>query len=123
VADALLHSAENAQCEDRLFPPHPLPAADVFNILHWREAIVDSLLCCDLCGFHIPRYVENFVSAARSLRDVKLVERKPVPEAFTPHGHRPGGTRHDHQAGIQRAGGECGCLPRGHQPGLHCGEW
>lgn len=62
----------------------PFPAADVFNILHWREAIVDSLLCCDLCGFHIPRYVENFVSAARSLRDVKLVERKPVPEAFTP---------------------------------------
>ncbi len=64
----------------------PFPAADVFNILHWREAIIDSLLCCDLCGFHIPRYVENFVSAARSLRDVKLVERKPVPEAFTPFG-------------------------------------
>ena len=64
----------------------PFPAADVFNILHWREAIVDSLLCCDLCGFHIPRYVENFVSAARSLRDVKIVERNPVPEAFTPYG-------------------------------------
>jgi glucosylglycerol-phosphate synthase len=64
----------------------PFPAADVFNILHWREAIIDSLLCCDLCGFHIPRYVENFVSAARSLRDVKLVERNPVPEAFTPFG-------------------------------------
>mgnify|MGYP006274206411 FL=1 len=64
----------------------PFPAADVFNILHWREAIVDSLLCCDLCGFHIPRYVENFVSAARSLRDVKILERKPVPEAFTPYG-------------------------------------
>jgi glucosylglycerol-phosphate synthase len=58
----------------------------VFNILHWREAIVDSLLCCDLCGFHIPRYVENFVSAARSLRDVKILERNPVPEAFTPYG-------------------------------------
>lgn len=64
----------------------PFPAADVFNILQWREAIVDSLLCCDLCGFHIPRYVENFVSAARSLRDVKIVEKKPVPEAFTPYG-------------------------------------
>jgi glucosylglycerol-phosphate synthase len=64
----------------------PFPAADVFNILHWREAIVDSLLCCDLCGFHIPRYVENFVSAARSLRDVKILERNPVPEAFTPYG-------------------------------------
>ena len=64
----------------------PFPAADVFNILHWREAIIDSLLCCNLCGFHIPRYVENFVSAARSLRDVKILEKKPVPEAFTPFG-------------------------------------
>ncbi|MEM9161796.1 MAG: glucosylglycerol-phosphate synthase [Cyanobacteria bacterium P01_F01_bin.4] len=61
----------------------PFPAADVFNILHWREAIIDSLLCCDLCGFHIPRYVQNFVSAARSCREVEVVERVPVPEAFT----------------------------------------
>ncbi|MBF2037100.1 MAG: glucosylglycerol-phosphate synthase [Leptolyngbyaceae cyanobacterium T60_A2020_046] len=64
----------------------PFPAADVFNILHWRQAIVDSLLCCDLCGFHIPRYVENFVSVARSLREVELVKRGPVRSAFTPHG-------------------------------------
>ncbi|MEM7648784.1 MAG: glucosylglycerol-phosphate synthase [Cyanobacteria bacterium P01_A01_bin.70] len=64
----------------------PFPAADVFNILHWRKAIVDSLLCCDLCGFHIPRYVENFVSVARSLREVKIVEKGPVREAFTPFG-------------------------------------
>ncbi|MEO0458580.1 MAG: glucosylglycerol-phosphate synthase [Cyanobacteria bacterium P01_A01_bin.114] len=61
----------------------PFPAADVFNILHWREAIIDSLLCCDLCGFHIPRYVQNFVSAARSCREVEVVERVPVPAAFT----------------------------------------
>ncbi|MEM8611670.1 MAG: glucosylglycerol-phosphate synthase [Cyanobacteria bacterium P01_H01_bin.105] len=64
----------------------PFPAADVFNILHWRDAIIDSLLCCDLCGFHIPRYVQNFVSAARSCRDVEVVERIPVPEAFTKTG-------------------------------------
>ncbi len=64
----------------------PFPAADVFNILHWREAIIDSLLCCDLCGFHIPRYVENFVSAARSNRDVEIVKRGPVPASFTPVG-------------------------------------
>ncbi|NEQ32135.1 MAG: glucosylglycerol-phosphate synthase [Leptolyngbya sp. SIO4C5] len=61
----------------------PFPAADVFNILHWRTAIVDSLLCCDLCGFHIPRYVENFVSAARSCREVEVVTRTPVPDCFT----------------------------------------
>lgn len=64
----------------------PFPAADVFNILHWRQAIVDSLLCCDLCGFHIPRYVENFVSVARSLREVEVAQRGPVRSAFVPHG-------------------------------------
>ena len=61
----------------------PFPAADVFNILHWRNAIIDSLLCCDLCGFHIPRYVQNFVSAARSCREVDVVETVSVPDAFT----------------------------------------
>lgn len=61
----------------------PFPAADVFNILHWRNAIIDSLLCCDLCGFHIPRYVQNFVSAARSCREVEVIETMPVPNAFT----------------------------------------
>lgn len=38
----------------------PFPSVDIFNILLWREAIVDSLLCCDVVGFHIPRYSENF---------------------------------------------------------------
>ncbi|MGB3790162.1 MAG: glucosylglycerol-phosphate synthase [Phormidesmis sp.] len=61
----------------------PFPAADVFNILHWRNAIIDSLLCCDLCGFHIPRYVQNFVGAARSCREVEILETIPVPKAFT----------------------------------------
>ena len=64
----------------------PFPAADVFNILHWRDAIVDSLLCCDLCGFHIPRYVQNFVSAARSCREIEITSKVPVPESFTPVG-------------------------------------
>jgi glucosylglycerol-phosphate synthase len=59
----------------------PFPAADVFNILPWREAIIDSLLCCDLCGFHIPRYVENFVAAARSVRRIQIVNRQPVDES------------------------------------------
>ena len=64
----------------------PFPAVDTFNILPWREAIVDSLLCCDLCGFHIPRYVENFVSVARSLRQIEVTRRIPVNPAFTPVG-------------------------------------
>ncbi|MGP0128835.1 MAG: glucosylglycerol-phosphate synthase [cyanobacterium endosymbiont of Rhopalodia musculus] len=56
----------------------PFPAVDIFNILPWREAIVDSLLCCDVVGFHIPRYSENFVGVARSLRAVEIVEREKV---------------------------------------------
>jgi glucosylglycerol-phosphate synthase len=64
----------------------PFPSADIFNILPWREAIIDSLLCCDLCGFHIPRYVENFVSAARSVRSLEITRKIPVPQEFTPVG-------------------------------------
>ncbi|BAP17112.1 glucosylglycerol-phosphate synthase [cyanobacterium endosymbiont of Epithemia turgida] len=56
----------------------PFPPADIFNILPWREAILDSLLCCDVVGFHIPRYSENFVNVARSLREVKIVQREKV---------------------------------------------
>lgn len=64
----------------------PFPAADLFNVLPWREEIIDSLLCCDLCGFHIPRYCENFVNAVRSLREVEVLRRVPVSSAFTPFG-------------------------------------
>ncbi len=48
----------------------PVPGPDVFNILPWRDEIVDSLLACDLVGFHIPRYAKNFADVARSLREV-----------------------------------------------------
>ncbi|ABW26706.1 glucosylglycerol-phosphate synthase [Acaryochloris marina] len=64
----------------------PFPSVDVFNILPWREEIVDSLLCCDIVGFHIPRYSENFVNVARSLRPVEIVEQGPIPEHITPVG-------------------------------------
>lgn len=65
----------------------PFPSVDIFNILPWREAIVESLLCCDLCGFHLPRYVQNFVAVARSLKEVEITRQVPVdPTAFTPVG-------------------------------------
>jgi glucosylglycerol-phosphate synthase len=69
------------QVKIAFFHHTPFPTADIFNILPWREAIIDSLLCCDLCGFHIPRYVENFVAAARSVRRIQIVHKKPVDEA------------------------------------------
>ena len=56
----------------------PFPAADMFNVLPWRKEIVESLLACDVIGFHIPRYAANFLSVARSLFDVSTLERQPV---------------------------------------------
>ena len=56
----------------------PFPSADMFNVLPWRKEIVESLLACDVVGFHIPRYSANFLSVARSLFDVEVVAREPV---------------------------------------------
>lgn len=56
----------------------PFPAADMFNVLPWRKEIVESLLACDVVGFHIPRYAANFVSVAQSLFDVDVLERAAV---------------------------------------------
>ena len=56
----------------------PFPGADIFNVLPWRKEILESLLCCDVIGFHIPRYVNNFVSAARSLLEVETMARQKV---------------------------------------------
>lgn len=65
----------------------PFPAPDVFNLLPWREQIIDSLLACDLVGFHIPRYAENFTATARSLRKITESRREPVPEGFVSVGN------------------------------------
>jgi glucosylglycerol-phosphate synthase len=64
----------------------PFPGADMFNVLPWRGEIVDSLLACDAVGFHIPRYAANFVSVARSLRDVGTVARARVDEDLVVEG-------------------------------------
>ena len=56
----------------------PFPNADIFNVLPWRKEILESLLSCDVVGFHIPRYANNFVSAARSLLEVETLKREKV---------------------------------------------
>ncbi|KFF42070.1 MAG: glucosyl-glycerol phosphate synthase [Candidatus Atelocyanobacterium thalassa isolate SIO64986] len=61
----------------------PFPPVDIFNILPWREAIIDSLLSCDLVGFHIPRYSENFINATKSLRSIDILEQQRVPKHLT----------------------------------------
>jgi glucosylglycerol-phosphate synthase len=64
----------------------PFPSADIFGLLPWRDEIVDSLLACDIVGFHIPRYAENFVSVARSLRGAEVAEKVKVEPGLSPHG-------------------------------------
>jgi glucosylglycerol-phosphate synthase len=64
----------------------PFPAADVFNILPWRAEIMESLLECDLVGFHIPRYAANFVSAARTLFDIEIEETTKTEAGMSPIG-------------------------------------
>ena len=60
----------------------PFPSNDVFAILPWREQILESLLCCDVVGFHIPRYTENFARAASTLVGAKRGPKVPVDSKF-----------------------------------------
>ena len=60
----------------------PFPSNDVFAILPWREQILESLLCCDVVGFHIPRYTENFARAASTLIGCERGPKKPVDRKF-----------------------------------------
>jgi glucosylglycerol-phosphate synthase len=62
------------------------PSSDVFNILPWRRDIIGSLLQCDYVGFHIPRYVENFVDAVRSFAPVDILGTAACAPRFLTYG-------------------------------------
>ena len=64
----------------------PFPSNDVFSILPWRDEILDSLLSCDLVGFHIPRYANNFARSAMNLRGVEGGDPVPVATKFRRYG-------------------------------------
>ncbi|MBB5516605.1 glucosylglycerol-phosphate synthase [Rubricella aquisinus] len=64
----------------------PFPSADMFNVLPWREEIIDSLLACDAVGFHIPRYSQNFAAAVRSLKGSKVSRDMPTDPAMARKG-------------------------------------
>lgn len=56
----------------------PFPGPDIFNILPWRREIVGSLLKCDVVGFHIARYAQNFAAVCESMFELEAVERAAV---------------------------------------------
>ena len=62
------------------------PPSDIFNILPWREQIVESLLQCDYVGFHIPRYVENFADVVRTHAPMEVLRRVPCTPRFLSFG-------------------------------------
>jgi glucosylglycerol-phosphate synthase len=62
------------------------PSADVFNMLPWRQQIIGSLLSCDYVGFHIPRYVENFVEVVASNTPAKVRSRIEAAPRFVTYG-------------------------------------
>ncbi|KAK5322197.1 hypothetical protein LTR70_003878 [Exophiala xenobiotica] len=58
-----------------LFLHTPFPSEDFFSILPFREAICNSLLSCDLAGFHVDEYVQDFLDSA--MKVLPGVERSP----------------------------------------------
>ncbi len=64
----------------------PFPPPDTFNVLPWRNEIVDSLLDCDLVGFHVPRYAKNFADVARTLHGATVERQVAVEEGISPIG-------------------------------------
>ncbi len=62
------------------------PPANIFNIIPWRREIIGSLLQCDYIGFHIPRYVENFVDVVRSFAPTKILSQSPCAPRFMTYG-------------------------------------
>ena len=45
----------------------PWPAMEVFRILPWSRELLRGMLGCDLIGFHVEEYVDNFIESARVL--------------------------------------------------------
>lgn len=58
------------------------PPADIFNIIPWRGEIIGSLLQCNYIGFHIPRFVENFVDVVKSQISIRVTEEVNCTERF-----------------------------------------
>ncbi len=52
----------------------PWPAMEVFRILPWARELMRGLLGCDLIGFHVEEYVENFIEGARVLLGAEVGE-------------------------------------------------
>lgn len=62
------------------------PPSNIFNIIPWRREIIGSLLQCDYIGFHIPRYVENFVDVVQSFAPTTILSQTQCAPRFMTYG-------------------------------------
>ena len=49
------------------FPPH-----DIFRLLPWAREILQGLLACDLVGFHVRGYAQNFLDCAERILGARV---------------------------------------------------
>lgn len=50
----------------------PWPAMEVFRILPWSRDLLRGMLGCDVIGFHVQEYVDNFIQSARVLLGARV---------------------------------------------------
>jgi trehalose 6-phosphate synthase/phosphatase len=54
----------------------PFPPFDIFRVLPYSREILRGLLACDLVGFHVESYAQNFCDCAERLLDVEVDRRR-----------------------------------------------
>jgi len=50
----------------------PWPAMEIFRILPWSRELLRGMLGCDLIGFHVEEYVDNFLESVETLLDAEV---------------------------------------------------
>ena len=50
----------------------PFPPYDVFRLLPWSRELLLGMTACDVIGFHVPGYVENFLSCAERVLGARV---------------------------------------------------
>ena len=53
-----------------LFIHTPFPTSDIFRCLPSRSALLESIMCCDLLGFHTFDYARHFLSCSKRVLDL-----------------------------------------------------
>jgi trehalose 6-phosphate synthase len=50
----------------------PWPAMEVYRVLPWSRELLHGMLGCDLIGFHVEEYVDNFIESAEVLLGAEI---------------------------------------------------